>query len=106
MLRIRLARGGAKKRPYYHIVVAEKPFARDGRFVERLGASNPTASGKSVVFSIDMPRYERWIAQGAQPTLTVQRLIRAKLRADAGKPPRKSRKKANKKAAAAAEAAK
>lgn len=77
MLSIRLARGGAKKRPYYNIVVAEKSFSRDGRFIEKLGASNPMAAGKEKPFTLDMERYAHWVGQGAQPTPTVKRLVRA-----------------------------
>ena len=51
MLVIRLSRGGAKKRPFYHVVVADKRKARDGRFVERIGFSNPVASGQSEAVS-------------------------------------------------------
>ena len=84
MLTIRLSRGGAKKRPYYRIVVAEKSFSRDGRFIERLGASNPMASGNESAFTIDMLRYLHWCEQGAQPSATVKRLVRAHQRSVTG----------------------
>lgn len=81
MLVIRLARGGAKKRPFYHVVVADKRFPRDGRFVERLGYSNPMASGKEAEVRINAERYEHWVARGAQPSPTVRRLLRDQNRA-------------------------
>lgn len=76
MLSIRLARGGAKKRPYYNIVVAEKSFSRDGRFLEKIGASNPMAAGEERPLTLNMERYAHWLERGASPTLTVKRLVR------------------------------
>ncbi|MDM5147378.1 30S ribosomal protein S16 [Candidatus Persebacteraceae bacterium Df01] len=81
MLTIRLARGGAKKRPFYHIVVAEKTSPRDGRFVERLGFSNPQASGNAQPINISMERFEHWTKAGAKPSPTVSRLVRQAKRA-------------------------
>lgn len=72
-LKIRLARGGAKKRPFYRIVVAESRFARDGRFVERIGSYNPMLAKddeKRVV--LDLERAKHWLSKGALPTDRVQ----------------------------------
>ena len=76
MLTIRLARGGAKKRPFYHIVVAEKTAPRDGRFIERLGFSNPLAAGQAEPLRLNLARYEHWREVGAEPSATVMRLAR------------------------------
>lgn len=72
-LKIRLARGGAKKRPYYRIVVAESRFARDGRFVERIGSYNPmlTKEDPNRVM-IEVERAKHWLSKGALPTERVQ----------------------------------
>jgi small subunit ribosomal protein S16 len=77
MVVIRLSRGGAKKRPFYHIVVADKARSRDGRFIERLGYFNPIAAGKEVRLSLDIERAQHWISQGAQPSDRVKSLIKA-----------------------------
>jgi small subunit ribosomal protein S16 len=76
MVVIRLSRTGAKKRPFYHIVVADKRRSRDGRFIEQLGYYNPIASGKEVALSIDLARAEEWIGKGAQPSDRVKHLIK------------------------------
>lgn len=76
MVVIRLARGGAKKRPFYHIVVADKQRSRNGRFIERLGYYNPIASGKDIPLSLDAERIEHWIANGAQASDRVKHLIK------------------------------
>lgn len=76
MLSIRLSRGGAKKRPFYRIVVAEKSFSRDGRYVEVIGFSNPMAVGKEPPLSLKEERYDYWCAQGAKPSERVKRLHR------------------------------
>lgn len=76
MLSIRLSRGGSKKKPVYDIVVAEKSFARDGRFVETLGFSSPLMPAAAARLRIDLARYDYWAAQGAAPTDTVRRLVR------------------------------
>lgn len=73
MLAIRLARTGAKKRPRYRVVVIEKERARDGRFVEILGHYNPTAD--PIELHLDHDRVQYWIGKGAQPSLTVTRLL-------------------------------
>lgn len=76
MVVIRLSRTGAKKRPFYHIVVADKRRARDGRFIENLGYFNPIAAGKDVRLSLDLARIEYWVTQGAQPSDRVKSLIK------------------------------
>ncbi len=68
MVVIRLARGGAKKRPFYQVVVADSRNARDGRFIERIGFFNPTAQGQAEKIRLDADRYAHWVAQGAQPS--------------------------------------
>lgn len=76
MVVIRLSRGGAKKRPFYHIVVADKRRSRDGRFIEQLGHFNPIAAGKEVRLKLDAERAQYWISQGAQPSDRVKSLIK------------------------------
>lgn len=76
MVKIRLARGGAKKRPYYHIVVADERFPRDGRYIERLGFFNPVARGAEPPLRIDMGRVEYWVNQGAQTSERVGKLLK------------------------------
>ena len=73
-VKIRLARHGAKKRPYYRIVVADSRARRDGRFIEEVGRYNSCVSPSSVSFKQD--RLEYWLGVGAQPTDTVARLIK------------------------------
>ena len=75
-LKIRLARGGAKKRPYYRIVVAEASAPRDGRFVERLGSYNPMVpKDHEDRLKLDGEKIAQWMGKGAQPTDRVARLI-------------------------------
>lgn len=76
MVKIRLSRGGAKGRPFYHIVVADERFARDGRSIERLGFFNPVAAGKEVPLELNVARANEWIAKGAQPTEKVRALLK------------------------------
>ncbi len=76
MVTIRLARSGAKKRPFYHVVVTDSRNARDGRFIERLGFFNPVAAGQEVPLRLDIAAADRWIAQGAQPSDRVAQLLR------------------------------
>jgi len=66
MVKIRMARGGAKKQPFYHIVVCDSRRSRDGRYIERLGYYNPVARGKDVRLHLDVPRIEHWLSEGAQ----------------------------------------
>ena len=75
---IRLARGGAKKRPYYRIVVADSRNSRDGRFIERVGSYNPLlAKDDPERVKLDKERIEHWISVGAQPTDRVLRFLDA-----------------------------
>ncbi len=76
MVVIRLSRGGAKKRPFYHVVVADKRCARDGRCIERVGYFNPIAAGKEVRLHLLAERVQYWISQGAQPSERVQKLLK------------------------------
>ena len=71
---IRLARHGAKKRPYYRIVVADARCPRDGKFIEEVGRYNPCANPAMVKF--DLEKVDQWIKNGAQPTDTVARLLK------------------------------
>ncbi len=75
-LKIRLARGGAKKRPYYRIVVADSRAPRDGGFIERIGSFNPlVAKDSDQRLSIDTERAQYWLKQGAQPTDRVAKFL-------------------------------
>ncbi|MCQ2002477.1 30S ribosomal protein S16 [Rhizobium sp. NRK18] len=75
-LKIRLARGGSKKRPYYHVVVADARSPRDGRFIEKIGHWNPMlAKDNAERISLDGERVKHWIEQGAQPTDRVLRFL-------------------------------
>lgn len=74
MVTIRLARGGAKKRPFYHITVADVRSPRDGRFIERIGFFNPVARGREERLRLDLERMEYWKSQGAQITPRVATL--------------------------------
>lgn len=76
MVVIRLSRGGAKKRPFYHIVVSDKRSARDGRCIERIGYFNPIAAGQDVKLRLDHERALYWISKGAQPSDRVRQLIK------------------------------
>ncbi len=76
MVRIRLARGGAKKRPFYHIVVTDKRNQRDGRYIERLGFFNPIAIGGETPLKLDRERIEYWRGQGAVASERVTHLIK------------------------------
>lgn len=75
MVTIRLSRGGAKKRPFYHLTVADKRNARDGRFIERLGFFNPLARGQEERLRVDLERVQYWQGQGAQVSDRVAKLI-------------------------------
>ncbi len=78
MVVIRLARGGAKKRPFYQVVIADSRNARDGRFIERIGFFNPVAKGAAEPVRIDADRYAYWISQGAQPSERVAQIVKVK----------------------------
>jgi small subunit ribosomal protein S16 len=75
MVVIRLARGGAKKRPFFNIVVADSRIRRDGRFIERLGFYNPVAAGGEQPLRVAFDRIEHWTGHGAQMSPTVARLV-------------------------------
>ncbi len=83
MVSIRLTRGGAKKRPFYHIIVTDSRNRRDGRYIERLGFFNPVATGDEEKLRIDVDRAQYWIGQGAQPSDRVASLIKAQRKAGA-----------------------
>ena len=76
MVTIRLARGGAKKRPFYHVVVTDSRNRRDGRFIERLGFFNPIASGQEERLRLNGERIKHWLDQGAQTSERVAKLIK------------------------------
>jgi small subunit ribosomal protein S16 len=76
MVVIRLARGGAKKRPFYNIVAADSRRSRDGRFIERVGFYNPKAAEGEVAFRVASDRIVHWRSVGAQLSPTVERLVR------------------------------
>ena len=75
-VKIRLRRMGAKKSPFYRVVVADSRYPRDGRFIEQVGTYNPLTDPATVDF--DTEKVEKWIANGAQPTDTVKRLLKNK----------------------------
>ena len=68
MVKIRLTRGGAKKRPFYHIIVTDSRSARDGRNIERVGYYNPVASGNDKRVELNVERVQHWVGNGAQMT--------------------------------------
>ncbi|MGR6871010.1 30S ribosomal protein S16 [Pseudomonas sp. HK3] len=76
MVVIRLALGGSKKRPFYHLSVADQRFPRDGRFIERVGFFNPVARGQEERLRIDLERVEYWVSKGAQPSDRVVKLLK------------------------------
>ena len=76
MVVIRLARGGALKRPFFHLVVTDRRNRRDGRYLERIGFFNPIATGGEERLRIDVARVEHWIKQGAQPSERVAHLLK------------------------------
>ncbi len=76
MVKIRLSRGGAKKKPFYQIVVADIRRGRDGRNIERIGFFDPCARGGAERLRLDRARAQHWISQGAQPTERVAHLIK------------------------------
>lgn len=78
MVTIRLSRGGAKKRPFYHVVVTDSRNRRDGRYLERLGYFNPGATGQDVRLEIDTDRVKHWVGKGAIPSERVSKLLKEK----------------------------
>jgi small subunit ribosomal protein S16 len=83
MVSIRLARGGSKKRPFYHVVVSDSRSPRDGRYIERVGFYNPQARGQEQELRLDDARIDYWVAQGAQPSERVANLIKGARKAAA-----------------------
>jgi small subunit ribosomal protein S16 len=109
-LKIRLSRGGAKKRPFYRIVVADARMPRDGRFVEKIGTFDPIkAKDDALRLVLDVEKAKAWLAKGAQPTDRVLRLLDglgvAKREVHNNPEKAKPRKKAQERAAAAEKAA-
>ncbi|QHB16844.1 MULTISPECIES: 30S ribosomal protein S16 [Mannheimia] len=76
MVTIRLTRGGAKKRPFYQIVVADSRSPRDGRFIERIGFFNPLAAGQAERLRLDVAKVDAWIAKGADLSDRVASLVK------------------------------
>jgi small subunit ribosomal protein S16 len=76
MVSIRLSRGGAKNRPFYHVVVTDSRSSRDGRYIERVGFFNPLARGGEQRLVLDSERVQYWKSNGAQPTDRVAKLIK------------------------------
>ncbi|MFD1703036.1 30S ribosomal protein S16 [Methylopila henanensis] len=112
-LKIRLARGGAKKRPFYRIVVADSRYPRDGRFIERIGTYNPVLPKEAERVVLDAEKAKEWLAKGATPTDRVHRFLdqAGLLKRDArsnptkGQPGKKAQERAEAAAAKSAEAA-
>ncbi|WP_300033573.1 30S ribosomal protein S16 [uncultured Roseobacter sp.] len=113
-MKIRLARGGSKKRPFYRIVAADSRMPRDGRFIEKLGTYNPLLPKDSEErVKMDVERVQHWLSQGAQPTDRVARMLEAaglkekseRNNPNKGTPGKKAQERAEEKAAKAAEAA-
>ena len=113
-LKIRLARGGSKKRPYYHVVLADARSPRDGRFLENLGSWNPMlAKDNGARITLNNDRIKHWLDQGAQPTDRVLRFLNeaglakrdAKNNPEKAKPGKKAQERAAEKAQKAADAA-
>ena len=113
-MKIRLARGGSKKRPFYRIVAADSRMPRDGRFIEKLGTYNPLLPKDSEErVKMDIERVQHWLAQGAQPTDRISRMLEAagvvpkteRANLKKGTPGKKAQDRAEEKAAKAAAAA-
>ncbi len=83
MVSIRLSRAGAKKRPFYHLVVTDSRNRRDGRYIERVGFFNPVGKDHEENLRIDLERIDYWIGQGAQPSDRVNSLIKSHRKAAA-----------------------
>jgi small subunit ribosomal protein S16 len=83
MVSIRLSRAGAKKRPFYHLVVTDSRNRRDGRYIERVGYFNPVGKDHEENLRIDVDRVEYWVGQGAQPSDRVASLLKSHLKAQA-----------------------
>ena len=85
MVKIRLTRGGAKKRPFYHIIVTDSRSARDGRNIERVGFYNPVAAGAEKRVELNIERMHHWVGQGAQLTDKVADLYKEAAKAATGR---------------------
>lgn len=83
MVVIRLSRGGAKKQPFYQMVVADSRRSRDGRFIENVGFFNPMAKGQEERLRVNLERVEHWVGQGAQPSDRVAALVKGYKKAQA-----------------------
>ena len=83
MVSIRLSRAGAKKRPFYHVVVTDNRNGRDGRYIERIGFFNPVGKSHEENLRIDVERIDYWIGQGARPSERVASLLKAHRKAQA-----------------------
>jgi small subunit ribosomal protein S16 len=83
MVSIRLSRAGAKKRPFYHVVVTDSRNRRDGRYIERVGFFNPVGREHEENLRIDLERVDHWTAQGAKPSERVASLLKAQRKAAA-----------------------
>ena len=86
MVSIRLSRAGAKKRPFYHVVVTDSRKRRDGAYLERLGYYNPVGRDHEVNLQIDLERADYWLDQGARPSERVLQLLKAQRKAQAAVP--------------------
>ena len=86
MVTIRLARSGAKKRPFYHVVVADSSRSRDGRFIERVGYFNPIATGQATRLDLKNERIDYWVSVGAQMSDRVKGLVKESRRTEAAVP--------------------
>ncbi|MFM2354839.1 MAG: ribosomal protein [Pseudomonadota bacterium] len=113
-MKIRLARGGTKKRPFYAIVAADSRMARDGRFIEKLGTYNPlVAKDSEERVKMNVERVQYWLGQGAQPTDRIARFLEAaglrdkpaRANLKKGEPHERAKKRVEEKAAKAAKAA-
>jgi small subunit ribosomal protein S16 len=83
MVTIRMSRGGAKKRPFYHVVVTDSRNARDGKYIERVGFFNPIATGGEVRLDLNLDRIDHWISNGAGTSDRVAMLIKQARKAKA-----------------------
>jgi small subunit ribosomal protein S16 len=86
MVSIRLTRGGAKKRPFYHVIVTDSRTRRDGRSIERLGFFDPVARTGAEKLRLDLGRVDHWLGQGAQPSERVAALIKTYRKSAAAQP--------------------
>lgn len=96
-VKIRLARHGAKKRPYYRVVVTDGRMPRDGRYIDEVGRYNPLTTPKTI--TLDLEKIDEWVGKGAQPSNTVSHLIAITREGDEASVPEKKTKKSKKQAA-------